>query len=76
MSSLLLQLIMRNNSQVITQWQDKRNKWIAAQQFVAHFGRQCTKTMAIRLKESSINHTDLKSIFSEYNTSKAFDDQL
>ena len=78
MSPFLLQLTIRNNGQVIAHWQDERNEWTAAQQFVVQFGRQFTNTiiMAIRLKESNICYGELKSIFHEYPTSKAFDDHL
>lgn len=76
MKSILCQLTVRNTSQIIAQWQEKRNEWIAAQQFVGHFGRECTKTMAIRLKEWSITYDELKSIFRAYSTREAFDEQL
>ena len=76
MNPVLSQLTIRNSRQITDQWQAKRNEWVAAQQFVVHFGRDCSKTMAIRLKEWNITYDELKSFFSEYNTSEAFDDQL
>ena len=76
MNPVLSQLTIRNGCQITDQWQAKWNEWVAAQQFVVHFGRGCTKTMAIRLKEWNITYDELKSFFSEYNTSEAFDDQL
>ena len=76
MQPLLLQLTIRNNGQVIAHWQDKQNEWTTAQQLVVHFGRQCTKTMAIHLMESNISYGELKSIIHEYPTSEAFDDHL
>ena len=35
------------------------SEWIAAQQFVAHFSRQYTKSTAIRLKKSNITYGEI-----------------
>ena len=56
MNPVLSQLTIYNSCQIMDQWQVKRNEWVAAQQFVVHFGRDCTKMMGIRLKEWNITY--------------------
>ena len=68
---ILSQLTIRHSSQIAAHWQKKRKEWIGAQQFVVHFGRDCSKTMALRLNEWNIMYHR-----NGYNSHESFNDQL
>ena len=73
---ILSQLTIHHSSKILARWQQKRKEWIGAQQFVVHFGKDCSKTMALRLNERNITYQGLESMFDSCDSHESFDDLL
>ena len=71
MKDVLSKLSIQTHAQIVTYWQQKSKEWLSAQQFVTHMGRDCTRTMAVRLNEWGLRYDDLRDIFDNYKTDEA-----
>ena len=54
MRDVMSNLSIRSHAQIVTYWQQKSREWLNTQQFVTYLGRDCTRTMALRLNERGI----------------------
>ena len=74
---LLSNLTIQSKSNIVAYWQMLHHERIVSQQFIIHFERACTRTMAKRLNEHSITYKILKSTFTDNcDDRQAFDSQL
>ena len=71
LKTVLSQITVRSQAQILSYWQDKSKEWLDAQQFVTKMGKECTKTMAIRLNESGLTYDKLRGIFDEHKADEA-----
>ena len=77
MKTVLSQLTIRNHPQIVAYWQERSNEWLGAQQFVTHMGRECSRTMALRLNERDLTYDKLRDIFDNCNAEEtSFHDHL
>lgn len=66
MKPVLSQLSLRTHGQIVAYWQERSKEWLSAQQFVTRMGRDCTRTMAVRLNEWNITYENLQETFDEH----------
>ena len=71
MKAVLSKLSVRSHAQIVSYWQQKSKEWLNAQQFVTHMGRDCTRTMAVRLNEWGLRYEDLSEIFDKCKPDEA-----
>ena len=77
MKAVLSKLTVQSHAQIVAYWQEKSKEWLGAQQFVTHMGRDCTRTMAIRLNEWDLQYDKLQDIFHSCKSDEAlFHDHL
>ena len=67
MKTVLSQLTIRSHPQIVAYWQERSKEWLGAQQFVTHMGRECTRTMALRLNERDLTCNKLGDTFDKCN---------
>ena len=71
LKKVLPESTIRNHTQIISYWQEKSREWLGAQQFVTDMGRDCTKTMAVRLNENGVTYDKLRDAFEKFNCNEA-----
>jgi len=76
MRDVLHNLSIRSHARMVAYWQQKSREWLNAQQFVTHLGRDCTRTMAVRLNERGLLYDDLKRIFDRSTDETSFHSHL
>ena len=69
-------LTLRNKSEVHETWSCKNNDHTILQQLIGKMGKDCTKKIAIRLHENSINYDHLCQGFQNYSSEQDFDKWL
>ena len=75
MKTVFSQLTIQSHPQIVAYWQERSKEWLGAQQFVAHMGRECTGTMALRLNERDLTY--VRDTFDKCNAEEtSFHDHL